>query len=369
MLILAAASFALWLAVLLVPWRAWRCTEKLEVDDADDAQPTGFTVLIPARNEAAVLGDTLAALHACAPRAPVIVIDDQSSDATAAIARSSGLPDLKLIRGTPPPSGWTGKLWALEQGIRHVVTPRVLLLDADIRLAPGMPAALQRKADQGYGLVSVCAEPSWEGAAARWLLPSFVYFFKLLYPFRLANRSDSRIAAAAGGVVLLDRQALADAGGFQAWRDAIIDDCTLAAHVKRAGHRCWIGLTHGATSLRRSGAAAIGHMIARTAFVQLRESTMLLLAATALLVLAFWVPVFAVAAGHGPARWLGAGAWLLLIAGYLPTLAYYRRNPLAAVLLPATATFFLVTTWYSAWRALAGTRSVWKDRHYQRGAG
>lgn len=369
MLILAAASLALWLAVLLVPWGAWRCTERLEVDDADDAHPTGFTVLIPARNEAAVLGETLAALHACAPGAPVILIDDQSSDATAAIARSSGLEDLKLIRGTPPPSGWTGKLWALEQGLQHVTSPRVLLLDADIRLAAGMPAALQRKANEGYGLVSVCAEPCWEGAAARWLLPAFVYFFKLLYPFRLANRSDSRIAAAAGGVVLVDRQALADAGGFQAWRDAIIDDCTLATHVKRAGHRCWIGLTYGATSLRRAGAGAIAHMVARTAFVQLRESMLLLLAATALLVLAFWVPAFAVAASPGLPRWLGAGAWILLITCYLPTLVYYRRNPLAAVLLPATATFFLVTTWYSAWRALAGTRSVWKDRHYQRGAG
>jgi len=369
MSILAAASLALWLAVLLVPWRAWRCTEKLEVDDADDAQPTGFTVLIPARDEAAVLGETLAALRACAPRAPVVVIDDESSDGTAAIARSSGLENLKLIRGTAPPMGWTGKLWALEQGLQHVTTPRVLLLDADIRLASGMPAALQRKADEGYALVSVCAEPSWEGAAARWLLPSFVYFFKLLYPFRLANRNDSRIAAAAGGVVLVDRRALVDAGGFRAWRGAIIDDCTLAAHLKRAGHRCWIGLTHGATSLRRSGAGAIAHMVARTAFVQLHESMLLLLAATALLVLAFWVPVFAVAAGPGAVRWVGAGAWLLLIACYLPTLVYYRRNPLAAVLLPATASFFLVATWYSAWRALAGTRSVWKDRHYQRGTG
>jgi len=369
MLILAAASLALWLAVLLVPWQAWRCTERLEVDDADDAQPTGFTVLIPARNEAAVLGETLAALHACAPYVPVVVIDDQSSDATAAVARSSGLDNLRLIPGTPPPTGWTGKLWALEQGFQHVTTPRVLLLDADIRLAPGMLASLQRKATQGYALVSVCGEPCWAGAAARWLLPAFVYFFKLLYPFRLANRRYSRVAAAAGGVVLLDRQALVDAGGFDAWRGAIIDDCTLAAHVKRSGHRCWIGLTRGAASLRRARAGDIAHMIARTAFVQLRESIALLLAATALLALAFWVPVLAVAAGDGAARWLGGAAWLVLVACYLPTLAYYRRNPLAAVLLPATATFFLAATWYSAWRALTGTRSVWKGRHYQRGAG
>jgi hypothetical protein len=143
----------------------------------------------------------------------------------------------------------------------------------------------------------------------------------------------------------------------------------LAAHLKRSGHRCWIGLTHGATSLRGSNLRDIAHMIARTAFVQLRESPTLLVVATALLVLAFWVPVLAVGVGHGAARWLGAGAWLVLIVCYLPTLRYYRRNPLASVALPAAATFFLVATWYSAWRALAGTRSVWKDRRYQRGAG
>ncbi|MGH8216837.1 MAG: glycosyltransferase [Rhodanobacteraceae bacterium] len=368
MLILAAASLALWLAVFVAPWRAWRCSERLEAEDADGPQPTGFTVLIPARNEAAVLGETLAAVRACAPGARVVVVDDQSDDATSAIAGSSGLENLTLVRGTPPAPGWTGKLWALEQGLQHAATARVLLLDADIRLAPGMLVALQRKADQGYALVSVCAEPCWTGAAARWLLPAFVYFFKLLYPFRLANRPGSRIAAAAGGVVLVDRQALIAAGGFRAWRDAIIDDCTLAAHVKRSGYRCWIGLTRGAVSLRRANLRDIAHMVARTAFVQLRESITLLVAATTLLVLAFWVPVLAACAGDGAVRWLGAAAWLTLIACYVPTLVYYRRNPLASVALPAAATFFLVTTWYSAWRAFAGTRSVWKGRHYQRGA-
>jgi hopene-associated glycosyltransferase HpnB len=369
MLILAAASLALWLAVLLLPWQPWRCAERLETDDAGDAQPSGFTVLIPARNEAAVLGETLAALRACAPSVPVVVVDDQSSDATADIARGSGLAGLRLVRGTPPPAGWTGKLWALEQGLQQVTTSRVLLLDADIRLAPGMPGALQEKADEGYALVSACAQPCWAGAAARWLQPAFVSLCQRLYPFRLANRNGSRIAAAAGGVVLVDRRALVDAGGFGAWRNAIIDDCTLAAHVKRAGHRCWIGLSRGATSLRRADAGTIAHMVARTAFVQLRESVALLVAATALLVLAFWIPVLAVATGDGMVRWLGAGAWLLLIACYVPTLLYYRRNPLASVLLPATATFFLAATWFSAWRALAGTRSVWKDRRYQRGPG
>lgn len=369
MLILAAAAFALWLALLLMPWQPWRCRERLEPDADGAFREADFTVLIPARNEEAVIGETLEALRACAPDVPVVVIDDQSTDATAAIARSGGLAHLTLVEGSPTPAGWTGKLWALEQGLQRVATTRVLLLDADIRLAPGMPAALRRKADTGYALVSVCAEPCMEGAAARWLLPAFVYFFKLLYPFRLANRAGGRIAAAAGGVILIDRKALVDAGGFSAWRDAIIDDCTLAAHVKRSGHRCWIGLTRGAVSLRRSNLGDIAHMVARTAFVQLRESVLRVLAASALLALAFWVPVLAVCAGGITARWLGAAAWLAMIVGYLPTLIYYRRNPLASAWLPLTATFFLGATWYSAWRALAGTRSVWKGRRYQRGAG
>ncbi|MGH8146178.1 MAG: glycosyltransferase [Rhodanobacteraceae bacterium] len=369
MLILAIIAFVLWLTVLALPWRPWSCRERLEADACDGLRDEGFTVLIPARNEAAVIGATLRALGDAAPDAPVILIDDQSADDTATIARDCGLHNFTIITGTPPPPGWTGKLWALEQGLARVATPRVLLLDADICLAPGMLPALLRKADEGFALVSLCAEPDWHTPAARWLLPAFVYFFKLLYPFTLANRPGSRVAAAAGGVILIEREALADVGGFSAWRDAIIDDCTLAAHIKRAGHRCFIGLTHGAGSLRRANVGDIAHMTARTAFVQLHESWWLLLAASGLLILAFWIPVLAVLFGGGATRVLGALGWLALLACYLPTLAYYRRNPFAAIALPLAATFFLAMTWRSAWRALAGTRSVWKGRRYQRGAG
>lgn len=368
-LILAALALACWAGVLLAPWAAWLCREHLEADSNPPASPADFTILIPARNEAEVIGDTLRALAIAAPAARVIVIDDQSTDATASIARASGLPRLTVIAGTAPPRGWTGKLWALQQGLERTGTPRVLLLDADIRLAPGMLASLRRKADEGYALVSLCAEPCWNGLPARWLLPAFVYFFKLLYPFARANDPDSHTAAAAGGVILVDREALLDAGGFGAWRGAIIDDCTLAAHVKRKGHRCWIGLTHGATSQRRAGSRDIAHMIARTAFVQLRESLPLTLAVSALLIVAFWIPVLALAFGPTPAaRAIGLLALLAMLACYLPTLMYYRRNPIAALLLPLAATFFLAATWYSAWRAFTGTRSVWKGRRYQRGA-
>lgn len=368
MLTLAAIALVFWLALLALPWRPWRCSEHIEVQDTERTNTRDLTVLIPARDEAAVIGETLRALALAAPDAVVCLIDDQSGDGTVDAARDCRLPNLTIIHGTPPPPGWTGKLWALQQGLELVTTPRVLLLDADIRIEPGLLEALQRKAESGYAAVSVCAEPCWRGWAARWLLPAFVYFFKLLYPFALANRADSRVAAAAGGVILIERAALVAAGGFSVWRDAIIDDCALAAHLKRAGFNGYIGLTHGAHSLRRESLGDITQMVARSAFVQLHESFWRVGAATALLVLGFWIPVLAVAFGDPPARLVGAVAWLLLAGCYLPTLLYYRRNPLAAFALPLVATCYLLMTWYSAGRALAGTRSVWKERRYQREA-
>ncbi len=364
MIIVAALALGLWLALWLVPWQPWRCRERLEAAEAPSTR-TDFTVLIPARNEADVIADTLAALATSAPNAAVIVIDDESSDATAHRVRHSAHPQVRLLAGSAPPPGWTGKLWALEQGLREVTTPRVLLLDADIALAPGMMTALERQADSGYALVSVLAMPCFRGPWARWLLPAFVYFFKLIYPFALANRSGSRLAAAAGGVILVEREALVRAGAFGAWHDAIIDDCTLAAHLKTTGGRCWLGLTHGAHSQRRQGLGSIVAMVARSAYVQLGESLFMLLAATVLLLLAFIAPLAALA-WAGPARWLGIAAWAALALSYLPTLLYYRLNPLQSVFLPVIACAYLVMTWYSALRAWFGTRSVWKGRHYTR---
>jgi len=366
-LILAALALGLWLLLLVAPWQAWRCRERLEPDARRPRDDAGLTVLIPARDEAEVIGTTLSAVGRAAPGARVILVDDESRDGTAEAARAAGHPQLTVISGSPPPPGWAGKLWALEQGLAHVDTPRVLLLDADIRLAPGMVDALERKARAGYALVSVLAEPCFAGLWARWLLPAFVYFFKLVYPFALANSARGPVAAAAGGVVLLERDALAATGGFAAWHDAIIDDCTLAARIKGAGYRTWLGLSRGALSLRRQGLRSIISMVARSAYVQLRESPVLLTTVTGLMLLCFWIPPAAIAAG-GHAAWLGLAAWAALAASYVPTLRYYRLNPLAAVLLPLTATAYLAMTWHSALRASRGTRSAWKGRHYTRSA-
>lgn len=367
MIALAAVALALWLALLLVPWQPWRCRERLEPEAGPDGAGRGVTVLIPARDEAEVIATTLGALAAAAPAAPVILVDDQSTDGTAEAARAAGHPRLEIVSGSAPPPGWAGKLWALEQGLGRAATPQVLLLDADIRVAPGLVAALQARARAGYALVSVLAAPRFDGFWADLLLPAFVYFFKLLYPFALANSARGPVAAAAGGVVLVERRALLDAGGFAAWRNAIIDDCTLAARLKRRGHRTWLGLSRGADSLRRQGFASIAHMVARSAYVQLRESPVLLLGASAVMALAFGVPLAALA-WPGPARWLGLAAWLALAVSYVPVLRYYRRNPAAAAALPLSAAIYLAMTWYSALRAWRGTRSAWKGRRYVRSA-
>lgn len=363
MLIAAAVALALWLALLAAPWQPWRCRERLEPANEPSTE-RDLTILIPAREEAATIRETVVAARAASPAA-ILVVDDESEDGTSEAARASGVEGLTVIRGETPPPGWVGKLWALEQGLRHIRTRWVLLLDADIRLAPGMVTALERKTAEGCALVSVLAEPRLDSAWARALLPAFVYFFKLLYPFALANRDGGPVAAAAGGVILVERNTLAEIGAFSAWRGAIIDDCTLAAKAKRAGHRTWLGLTHGASSRRRQGFASITGMVARSAYVQLRESAFLLFAATALLVLVYAIPLAALAC-PAPARWLGAAAWAALAVSYLPTLRYYRRNPLSAIALPATAMFYLGATWYSALRTWSGTRSAWKGRRYTR---
>jgi len=369
---LAAAAAAVWVGILAAPWRPWSTRERLEAapvggDPEADVGADGLggiTVLIPARNEAAVIGETLAALRDQGAGLRIIVVDDQSSDATAAIARAAGAD---VVVGAPLPEGWVGKLWALEQGRRLVRSPLVLLVDADIALRPGVVRALldRRRDGGGLQLVSLMAVLEMTSGWEKLLIPAFVYFFKLLYPFRLSNGRGRLVAAAAGGCVLVESAALERIGGFGALRHAIIDDCTLARRVKETGGRTWVGLTHGAISLRRMPTlGTIWQMVARSAFAQLRYSTVLLVACVALLALAFWVPLVAVVAGATIARWCGLVALLAMAATYVPVLRFYDRSPLWAAALPVAGTLYLAMTVSSAIRAWRGVRSSWKGRTY-----
>lgn len=192
---LAFAGVLLWWVILLAPWRPWGTQEALEPSNETDVSLKEITILIPARNEGSLIEQTLNALSLQGKGHQVIVVDDQSEDDTALQARTCGAT---VISGTTPPSGWSGKLWALEQGLAKVSTPYTLLLDADITLAPGMIAALLKKArEEHLVLVSLMATPSFFRLSEQLLMPAFVFFFKLLYPFRLANKPGSRIAAAA----------------------------------------------------------------------------------------------------------------------------------------------------------------------------
>jgi hopene-associated glycosyltransferase HpnB len=366
----AIAALIAWFIVLILPWRPWSTREHLKADARRAREPLeDVTVLIPARNEAKTLPTTLASLSEQGPGLDIVVVDDQSSDGTGDIARDSSVAGVRVISGAALPEGWVGKVWAQSQARPFLDRPLVLLLDADIALAPGLIATLrERLREQRLGLASLMAALPMEGFWERLLLPAFVYFFKLIYPFRLANSTSNHVAAAAGGCILLDVCALDAIGGFACLRDAIIDDCTLARRVKDAGYRTWIGLTRSVTSHRRyCGLGDIWRMVARTAFTQLRYSWLLLGLCTLLMTICFLSPVVISFTAESSTRGIALGAWLLMWIAYLPTLRYYEIAPLWGLLLPFTGVLFLAMTWDSARRYLYGERSVWRGRQYSAG--
>ena len=375
-LLLAGSALALlaWLCVLVAPHQPHRVREQLEADPEGSADLGSVTVVVPARDEAALIGRTIAALAKQGSGLEVVVVDDQSSDDTRGAAQRASTPDLglRVVDGRPLPRGWAGKLWALEQGLAAVDRPLVLLLDADIELAPRtIPALLAKLRERDATLVSLMAELNCETFSERLLCPAFVFFFKLLYPFARSNDAGKATAAAAGGCMLVRTDALREIGGFAAIRGALIDDCTLAAALKRHRPPIWLGLTHSVRSLRVY--ASLGdfwRMVARSAFTQLRYSAWRLLLATALLVMTLLAPVAGVVAAAiaVDARLaLAAGAaWLAIAAAYWPVVTFYRLPAIFAATLPVAAALFLAMTWSSAIGYWRGTRARWKARDYGR---
>ncbi|MDX1514724.1 MAG: glycosyltransferase, partial [Gammaproteobacteria bacterium] len=277
MLSLAMLSALLWLCLLLTPWRPWLVRETLDHDAPLEEDLSDVVALVPARNEAGAIARTLTALSSQGPGLKIVVVDDQSDDDTKDVVEGLRLPDVTLIHGGPLPDGWTGKVWAQAQGQSELNRPLTLLLDADVELAPGVLAALKAtRRQKRVALASLMVELPMSNLWERLLLPAFVYFFRLLYPFALANDPHTRVAAAAGGCVLMETREIQNLGGFDALRSALIDDCTLARLVKLGGGGTWIGLTRRARSQRRYPRLAdIWGMVARTAFTQLRHSVLL----------------------------------------------------------------------------------------------
>ncbi len=360
-------SAMLWLVTLLLPWQPWRVREVLEENTDSSSDLSDITAVIPARNEADVIATTLAALVAQGNGLKIIVVDDGSDDATSEVVIQAGIKNLELIQAAGLPTGWTGKLWAQEQGLKKVDTHFVLLLDADIELVPGaIQSALNKLLQDDLQLVSLMAKLRFSTFWEKLLMPAFIYFFKMIYPFHLSNQTGSRVAAAAGGFILVETEWLKKIGGMEVIRDAIIDDCSLAKKIKSTGGRIWTGLTHVVVSQRAYlNLKDIWEMVARTAFTQLNYSVVLLIVCTLVLILVYWVPVAGVIFFHGMAFWFSLFALIAMVLAYLPTLKFYHLDFGWALLMPFTAILYLLMTWSSAIRYWKGERSRWKGRVYQ----
>jgi hopene-associated glycosyltransferase HpnB len=368
---IAAIALAAWAYLVLARGMFWMARER---DDRDEppASPAAWpavTAVIPARNEADVIDRTIGSLLAqdYPGEFRIILVDDGSSDRTGDIARgldTSGR--LTVLTGAALPSGWTGKLWAVRQGVEAATTtkPKYLLLtDADIAHAPDNVRALVRRAEGG-GLVltSLMAKLTVETWAEQLLIPAFVFFFDMLYPFAWVNDPKRSTAAAAGGCMLARRDALAAAGGIDSIARAIIDDCALGARMKTQGP-IWLGLTERVRSLRPyPGLAAIGRMVSRSAYAQLGYSPWLLAGTILGMGLIYVAAPLLTILADGGARWIGLATWMIMAGAYLPMLRFYRQTPLLSLTLPAIGALYTLFTVQSAIDVWRGRGGMWKGR-------
>ena len=367
----AAATLAIWLYLLFFRGGFWR-----EFSRRDATAPTPppstarIVAIVPARDEADVVGRAIASLAAQAPRGyfHIILVDDHSSDATAEVATAAAPIDiLTVVPAAPLPPGWKGKLWAVAEGIRDAAALRpdyLLLTDADIVHPPDNAVALAARAEsEGYDLVSYMATLACTTPAERALVPAFVFFFFLLYPpawIRSAHRST---AGAAGGCMLIRYAMLEKIGGIPAIRGELIDDCALARAVKRAGGRVWLGLGDATLRIRPYRTfSEVGRMISRSAFTQLHHSNWLLAGTVVGLLLTYLAPPLLTLFAPQPAAGMAAMAWLLMSICYLPALRFYRRAWFAAPLLPLVALFYAGATMHSAVSYWRGAGGQWKGR-------
>jgi hopene-associated glycosyltransferase HpnB len=369
-MLLAGLSTLSWIGFALLPWRPWSNGEVLDATKGADgaAALDEITVLIPARNEAEVIQSTLQSVIEQGPGLKIVLVDDSSQDATVQKARQMQISDLRIIRSAALPAGWSGKLWSLEQGRLYISTPYTLLLDADIELTPGIVKSLRQKMDrQGISFISLMAMSSMAGNWEKLLMPAFVYFFKVLYPFGQVNIPSTKVAAAAGGCILVETRLLHEIGGFESIKSAVIDDCALARRVKSQGSNIWLGLTHSVRSVRcYQRLEEIWDMVARTAFAQLHYSVGLLILCTLAMLLVYQVPIAMVVSSDGSARYFALASLTTMFLTYIPILRFYNRSWAWALGLPLVAALFLAMTWTSAIRYWRGERTRWKGRIYQR---
>ncbi|WP_227498637.1 glycosyltransferase [Synechococcus sp. PCC 7336] len=384
-------SLAIWLGLLTLRGRFWTADQILNDDLPAPERWPSVCAVIPARNEAEAIATTVRALLAqeYAGELKIVLVDDQSTDGTADVARQaaeefrqeSGDRQLEVLSGKELPAGWTGKLWALEQGTQYALKTLpdyILLTDADIQhnrsnLRRVASLAERDRLDMASVMVRLRCKTAWE----RFLIPAFIFFFMKLYPFRWVNDPDNPTAGAAGGCILIRSDALQRIGGMACLKEALIDDCTLAAKVKAnpspeapdGKSRIWLGLGSDIISLRPyPDLDTVWKMVSRTAFTQLNYSTLLLIGTLFAMALIYLVAPLGLVWSLATSHWIGAIAaaftWCLMALSYWPTLKFYRQSPLLAFALPAIAFLYTLMTLDSAIQHWQGKGGAWKGRVY-----
>ena len=383
---LAALALAAWLYLAFGHRRFWRADQRLEpADEMAPADWPAVVAVVPARDEAAVIDRSLGSIVAqdYPGRLAVVLVDDASGDGTGDIARAiarRAVTPVTVVDGRSLPPAWTGKLWALAQGVEAASKTLpdhtyIWLTDADIEHRPGVLRRLVAKAEgDDRHLVSVMARLRCESAWERLLIPAFVFFFQKLYPFPAVNDPAVSTAAAAGGCVLLHRTMLDRAGGIAAVRDKLIDDCALAGRIRDVGGRLWLGFVADVRSLRPYARLAdIWDMVARTAYTQLHHSPMLLVGTLLGMALLYLAPPLLTLTlplhGDWIAGGLGAAAWGTMAILYRPTLQIYGQPARAGLSLPVAGLLYALMTLSSAIRHWRGRGGRWKGRVRTRAAG
>jgi hopene-associated glycosyltransferase HpnB len=383
-LALTILTLIIWIWLLIFRGQFWRCDQFLDRETPVLESYPPVCVVIPARNEADLLPISLRSLllQNYPGHFAVILVDDQSEDHTAEIAHQIaaelGKKDkLKVICSQPLPSGWTGKLWALEQGIKEAnnlipCPDYIVLSDADIDHNLNNLLQLVTKSEsEKIALTSLMVLLRCESFWEKLLIPSFIFFFQKLYPFRWVNNPKNSLAAAAGGCILIRRETLIDIGGIQVLKDALIDDCTLAKVVKShpKTERIWLGLTKDTKSLRPyPSLKTIWDLVARTAYTQLNYSPLLLLGTIFGMFLVYLMPIVGLIIGLLLNNYLifllGFITYFLMTISYFPSVKLYQCSPFFACLLPIIAVLYTLMTIDSAIRHWQGKGGAWKGRVY-----
>ena len=379
--ILAGLSLAIWLFLLLFWGNFWRGDRRIETEPEVLARCPTVCAIVPARDEAESIENSLTSLlnQDYLGKFSIVLVDDNSSDRTAEIARYTAerlnkSQRLTVVSGKPLALGWKGKLWAMQQGIAEArlrTTPEYFLLtDADIQHPTDNIRRLVAKAEsQKLDLVSLMVLLRCQSFWEKLLIPAFVFFFQKLYPFAWVNSPDRSMAAAAGGCILISNQALTEIGGIATIKDALIDDCSLAKAVKSKGKSIWLGLSETTISLRGyDNLSVIWDTIARTAYTQLNYSPLLLFGTVIGMIVVYLVSPVCLIVGIFTLNWLlittSILTWLLMTWAYLPTIKLYKSSIVWAFCLPAIALFYTLMTIDSAIKYYRGQGGAWKGRTY-----